>query len=204
MYLLFFKRLIDFCLSLLGFILLFPVFIIVTVCLLFSNQGKPFFFQKRPGKNEAIFSIIKFKSMNDKKDAQGNLLPYDKRITKVGAFIRKYSLDEIPQLINVIKGDMSIVGPRPLLVEYLPFYNNEQKQRHQVRPGITGWAQVNGRNTISWEQKFLLDTWYVNNLSFLLDTKIILLTVKRVIKTDGVNSSENLNMPLFTGNNTKT
>ena len=139
--------------------------------------------------------------MNDKKDAQGNLLPYEDRITKVGTFIRKYSLDEIPQLINVIKGDMSLVGPRPLLIEYLPLYNTEQKKRHLVKPGITGWAQVNGRNTIAWEQKFALDTWYVNNLSFMLDVKIILLTIKRVIKKEGVNSSENLNMPLFTGIN---
>jgi len=202
MYALFFKRLIDFCLSLVGFIILSPIFITITTYLLFSNNGKPFFFQKRPGKNEAIFSIIKFKSMNDKKDANGHFLPYDERITKVGAFIRKYSLDEIPQLLNVIMGDMSLVGPRPLLVEYLPLYTNDQKKRHLVKPGITGWAQVNGRNTISWEQKFLLDTWYVNNQSFLLDTKIILLTIKRVVKKEGVNSSENLNMPLFTGSKT--
>lgn len=138
--------------------------------------------------------------MNDKKDANGNLLSFEKRITKVGAFIRKYSLDEIPQLINVIKGDMSIVGPRPLLVEYLPLYNEEQKQRHNVRPGVTGWAQVNGRNAISWAKKFSLDVYYVKNLSLLLDIKIILLTIKKVIKKDGVNSSENLNMPAFTGN----
>lgn len=138
--------------------------------------------------------------MNDKKDIQGNLLPYDQRITKTGSFLRKYSLDEIPQLWNVIKGDMSLVGPRPLLVEYLPLYNEEQKKRHLVKPGITGWAQVNGRNAISWEQKFVLDTYYVENLSFLLDIKIIMLTIKRVLKKEGVNSSENLNMPLFTGN----
>jgi undecaprenyl phosphate N,N'-diacetylbacillosamine 1-phosphate transferase len=201
MYLLIFKRLIDFSLALIGFIALTPVFIVVTIYLLFSNNGKPFFFQKRPGKNEVIFSIIKFKSMNDKKDEHGELLPYEDRITKVGAFIRKYSLDEIPQLINVIKGDMSIVGPRPLLVEYLPLYNNQQKQRHNLKPGITGWAQVNGRNTISWDKKFELDVWYVNNISFLLDVKIILQTIKRVIKKEGVNSTENLNMPLFTGSN---
>lgn len=201
MYLFFLKRIIDFCLALIGFLVLSPIFIIITLILLISNNGKPFFFQKRPGKNEKIFSIIKFKSMNDKKDKNGELLPYDKRITKTGAFIRKYSLDEIPQLINVIKGDMSIVGPRPLLIQYLPLYNNEQKQRHKVKPGVTGWAQINGRNTISWEKKFSLDVWYVNNVSLLLDIKIILLTVKRVIKKEGVNSSENLNMPLFTGNN---
>ena len=138
--------------------------------------------------------------MNDKKDKDGNLLPYEKRITKVGAFIRKYSLDEIPQLINVIKGDMSLVGPRPLLIEYLPLYNEKQKLRHNVKPGITGWAQVNGRNAISWQKKFDLDVWYVENLSFLLDLKIFILTIKKVIKKDGVNSSENLNMPVFTGN----
>ena len=182
-----------------GFLLLLPVFLILTIYLLVSNKGKPFFFQKRPGKDEHIFAIIKFKSMNDKKDAEGNLLPYDKRITKVGGFIRKYSLDEIPQLINVIKGDMSIVGPRPLLIEYLSIYNNEQKKRHNVKPGITGWAQVNGRNAISWEQKFLLDIYYVNNVSFLLDLKILLRTVKKVIKSEDVNNTENLDMPLFTG-----
>tara|TARA_R110002050_G_scaffold296426_1_gene456400 strand:- start:48520 stop:49125 length:606 start_codon:yes stop_codon:yes gene_type:complete len=201
MYLLLFKRLIDFSLALLGFVFIFPLFLIITTCLYFSNKGKPFFLQKRPGKNEVIFSIIKFKSMNDKKDKEGNLLPFDKRITKVGAFIRKYSLDEIPQLINVIKGDMSLVGPRPLLIEYLPLYNEEQKQRHKVKPGVTGWAQINGRNTISWEKKFSLDVWYATNVSFILDFKIILLTIKKVIKTEGVNSSDNLNMPVFNGNN---
>jgi len=194
------KPLFDFCSACIGFTLLSPIFIAITIYLFFSNKGKPFFFQKRPGKNERIFSIIKFKSMNDKKDSEGNLLPFEKRITKVGAFIRKYSLDEIPQLINVIKGDMSLVGPRPLLIEYLPLYNEEQKKRHLVKPGITGWAQVNGRNAISWKEKFTLDTWYVNNQSCSLDLKILMLTVKRVIKKDGVNSSDNLNMPLFTGN----
>ncbi|APY12413.1 sugar transferase [Seonamhaeicola sp. NFXS20] len=201
MYSIFIKRLIDFFAALIGFIILSPVFIVVTIFLFFSNNGKPFFLQQRPGKNEKIFSIIKFKSMNDKVDEHGNLLSYEQRITKVGAFIRKYSLDEIPQLINVIKGDMSLVGPRPLLVEYLPLYNEEQKLRHKVKPGITGWAQVNGRNTISWQKKFALDVWYVNNISILLDLKIIFLTIKRVVKKEGVNSSENLNMPVFTGNN---
>jgi len=199
MYLLIIKSLIDFLLALLGFIILFPVFLTITIFLFFNNEGKPFFLQKRPGKNEVIFSIIKFKSMNDKKDKDGNLLPFEERITKVGAFIRKYSLDEIPQLINVIKGDMSLVGPRPLLIEYLPLYNENQKKRHNVKPGVTGWAQVNGRNTISWDKKFELDLYYVNNLSFLLDIQIILLTLKRVIKKEGVNSSDNLNMPEFKG-----
>ena len=200
MYKLVFKRLLDVVLALIGFIVMAPIFIILTGCLSISNNGQPFFFQKRPGKKERIFSIIKFKSMNDKKDNTGNLLPYEKRITKLGAFIRKYSLDEIPQLLNVIKGDMSLVGPRPLLIEYLPLYTTSQKQRHVVKPGITGWAQVNGRNAISWEQKFLLDVYYVKNQSFALDFKIIMLTLKRVIKKEGVNNSENLNMPLFTGN----
>ena len=200
MYKLVFKRLLDVVLALIGFIVMAPIFIILTGCLSISNNGQPFFFQKRPGKKERIFSIIKFKSMNDKKDNTGNLLPYEKRITKLGAFIRKYSLDEIPQLLNVIKGDMSLVGPRPLLIEYLPLYTTSQKQRHVVKPGITGWAQVNGRNAISWEQKFLLDGYYVKNQSFALDFKIIMLTLKRVIKKEGVNNSENLNMPLFTGN----
>lgn len=200
MYTLVFKRLLDVVLALIGFIVMAPIFIILTGCLSISNNGQPFFFQKRPGKKERIFSIIKFKSMNDKKDNTGNLLPYEKRITKLGAFIRKYSLDEIPQLLNVIKGDMSLVGPRPLLIEYLPLYTTSQKQRHVVKPGITGWAQVNGRNAISWEQKFLLDGYYVKNQSFALDFKIIMLTLKRVIKKEGVNNSENLNMPLFTGN----
>lgn len=196
-----FKRLLDFFLALIGFLILLPLFIVLTVYLYFSNNGKPFFFQKRPGKNERIFSIIKFKSMNDKKDNNGNLLPYEDRITKTGLFIRKYSLDEIPQLLNVIIGDMSLVGPRPLLIAYLPLYNSEQKKRHLVKPGITGWAQVNGRNAISWEQKFMLDTWYVNNLSFLVDVKILALTVKKVIIKDGVNNADNLNMPEFKGNN---
>lgn len=201
MYQNFFKRFIDFWLSLIGLIMLSPILLAITLCLLISNKGKPFFFQKRPGKNEQIFSVIKFKSMNDLKDSDGNLLPFEQRVTKVGAFIRKYSLDEIPQLINVIKGDMSIVGPRPLLVEYLPLYSEKQKKRHLVKPGITGWAQVNGRNSISWENKFNFDVWYVDNSSFNLDVKIILLTIKKVIKKDGVNNEENLNMPVFTGYN---
>lgn len=194
-----FKRVIDFTAAALGLIVLSPIFIMVTILLYISNQGKPFFFQQRPGKNEHIFTIIKFKSMNDKKDADGNLLPFEKRVTPIGSFIRKYSLDEIPQLINVLKGDMSLIGPRPLLVEYLEFYNEQQKKRHNVRPGVTGWAQVNGRNAISWEQKFEYDVWYVENCSFKLDVKIILLTIKKVFKQEGVNSQSNLNMPLFTG-----
>jgi undecaprenyl phosphate N,N'-diacetylbacillosamine 1-phosphate transferase len=199
MYLLFVKRLIDFFLSFIAFILVFPCFIIITFLLLFSNKGKPFFLQKRPGKNEKLFSIIKFKTMNDVKNKNGELLPFDQRITKVGAFIRKYSLDEIPQLINVFKGDMSLIGPRPLLIEYLPLYSEKQKQRHNVRPGITGWAQVNGRNTILWVRKFEYDIWYVENISFMLDLKILFLTIKKVIIKEGVNLSETLNMTTFSG-----
>ncbi|MEW7291828.1 sugar transferase [Aquimarina sp. 2304DJ70-9] len=199
MYTLFLKRCFDFFAALTGLILLFPVLIIVVIVLLFSNKGKPFFFQSRPGKGEKLFKIIKLKTMNDKKDEHGELLPYEHRITKMGAFVRKYSLDEIPQLFNVLKGDMSVIGPRPLLEQYLPLYKDWQRRRHNVKPGITGWAQVNGRNTISWKQKFEYDTWYVDNLSFLLDMKIIIKTIKKVVLKEGVNSQDNLNMPVFTG-----
>lgn len=199
MYKLFFKRLIDFVLGIGLFLILSPLFILVMVFLFFANRGKPFFFQHRPGKNEKVFSIIKFKTMNDKTDEDGNLLPFEKRITKVGSFVRKYSLDEIPQLLNVIIGDMSLVGPRPLLVKYLPLYNSVQKRRHEVKPGITGWAQVNGRNTISWEQKFDFDVYYVDHISFLFDLKILFLTAKKVLIKEGVNSSDTLNMEEFNG-----
>jgi lipopolysaccharide/colanic/teichoic acid biosynthesis glycosyltransferase len=195
-----FKRLIDFTLSLFCFILISPIFVLVTILLFFANGGKPFFFQLRPGKDEKIFKIIKFKTMNDKRDAGGNLLPDAERLTAVGSFVRKTSLDEIPQLLNVIKGDMSLIGPRPLLVEYLPLYNEEQKSRHEVRPGITGWAQVNGRNAISWQKKFELDTWYVNNISFALDCRIIYLTLLKVLKRDGINAENSATMEKFTGN----
>ncbi|MDY3524145.1 sugar transferase [Riemerella anatipestifer] len=200
MYRKYFKRIIDFSLALLGFIMLFPVFLIVMVLLTIANQGKPFFFQKRPGFNERIFSIIKFKTMNDKKDAQGNLLPDAERLTVVGKFVRKTSLDEIPQLLNVIKGDMSLVGPRPLLPQYLPLYNEEQKKRHNVRPGITGWAQVNGRNAISWQQKFEYDVWYVHNLSLFLDIKILFLTVKKVFVSEGISQEGQATIEPFKGN----
>jgi len=189
----------DFSIAFVSLVLFSPVFIVVFLVLTMSNHGKPFFFQKRPGKNEKPFDIIKFKTMNDKKDSQGELLPFDQRVTKLGAFIRKYSLDEIPQLFNVLKGDMSLIGPRPLLLQYLPLYNESQKQRHLLKPGITGWAQVNGRNTISWEQKFNLDIWYVHNISFLLDVKILILTLKKVIIKEGVNSQADLNMSTFMG-----
>jgi undecaprenyl phosphate N,N'-diacetylbacillosamine 1-phosphate transferase len=158
-----------------------------------------FFLQERPGKDGELFKIIKFKTMNDKTDINGDLLPFENRITKLGAVIRKYSLDEIPQLINVIKGDMSLIGPRPLLTKYLPLYSENQLRRHDLRPGITGWAQVNGRNAISWEQKFNLDIYYVTHISFFLDFKIFLLTIKKVLIKEGVNSSDNLNMAEFLG-----
>ncbi len=199
MYRSFLKRVLDFFAAGIGLLLLSPVLLTVVVILLFANKGKPFFLQTRPGKNEKLFKIIKLKSMNDKKDEKGELLPYEQRITKIGAFVRKYSLDEIPQLFNVLKGDMSLIGPRPLLVQYLPLYNQQQKRRHDVKPGITGWAQVNGRNAISWKQKFEYDVWYVDNLSLLLDIKILFKTIKKVLIKEGVNSQVNLNMPVFTG-----
>ena len=195
-----FKPFFDFIIASFGFLALSPVFIIVVVFLFFANQSKVFFVQKRPGKNGKIFSIIKFKTMNDKKDSKGNLLPDEKRLTKVGKFIRKTSLDEIPQLLNVIKGDMSLIGPRPLLLEYLDLYNDFQKRRHEVKPGITGWAQVNGRNAISWEQKFEYDVWYVDNISFLLDLKILFLTIKKVFKSEGISSADSATTEKFKGN----
>lgn len=193
------KPLLDFIGATLGFIVLLPLFLIVMVILSFLNRGKPFFLQPRPGKNEKIFSIIKFKTMNDKKDVNGKLLPPAQRLTKTGRFVRKYSLDEIPQLINVMKGDMSLIGPRPLHVRYLPLYNEVQKKRHNIKPGITGWAQVKGRNAITWEQKFEYDVWYVKNLSFLIDIKILFLTFYKVFKKEGVFSVENDIVPDFTG-----
>jgi len=201
MYRSFIKRFIDFTLSCIGVLFLSPIIGVLIILLAFANRGKPFFFQSRPGKNGKVFKIVKFKSMNDKKDQKGELLPFDQRITKTGKLIRKYSLDEIPQLFNVIKGDMSLIGPRPLLVKYLPLYNDFQKKRHDVRPGITGWAQINGRNAISWNEKFKLDVWYTENLSFKLDIKIILMTIKKVLFKEDINSGESVNMPTFTGNN---
>lgn len=200
MYTQIFKRLFDFGLALFGFFLASPVFLIVTLLLFFANQGKPFFFQIRPGRNEKLFKIIKFKTMNDRRGTDGVLLPDAVRLTRVGAFVRKTSLDEIPQLLNVIKGEMSLIGPRPLLPEYLSLYSTEQHRRHEVRPGITGWAQVNGRNAISWEQKFKLDVWYVDHLSFLLDLKIILLTIRKVIIKEGISSDTSVTMEKFRGN----
>ncbi|KAB8152158.1 lipid carrier--UDP-N-acetylgalactosaminyltransferase [Kordia sp. TARA_039_SRF] len=200
MYRHFLKRVIDFVLALIGFILLSPIFLIVLILLMINNQGKPFFFQKRPGKDEKIFQVIKFKTMNDKKGADGELLPDADRLTKVGVFVRKTSLDEIPQLLNVLKGDMSLIGPRPLLPEYLPLYNETQKKRHNVKPGITGWAQVNGRNAISWKKKFEYDVWYVENLSFLLDVKIIFKTIIKVVRSEDINTENQATTVKFTGN----
>lgn len=193
------KPIIDFLAAVIGLTLLSPIFIIVLICLLIVNNGKPFFLQKRPGKDEKIFSIIKFKTMNDKKDEHDELLPALERITKVGSFIRNYSLDEIPQLINVLKGDMSLIGPRPLLIRYLPHYNSVQKKRHDIKPGITGWAQVNGRNTINWEQKFALDIHYVENMSLLLDIKIVFLTIYKIFAKKGIYDQNNEIGSEFTG-----
>ncbi|ATA89109.1 sugar transferase [Capnocytophaga stomatis] len=175
------KRLIDFLAALFGLIILSPIFIIVMVGLFFANQGKPFFFQKRPGLNNRIFEIVKFKTMNDRKDQNGKLLPDADRLTKIGAFVRKTSLDEIPQLINVLKGDMSLIGPRPLLVKYLPYYTERERLRHTVRPGITGLAQVNGRNNVSWDDKLEMDVKYVEEISFVNDLKILLKTIENVV-----------------------
>ena len=194
------KRFLDFVIALIGLVLILPLFVLAIVGLFFANHGKPFFLQPRPGKNGKIFKIIKFKTMNDKKESEGNLLSDAKRLTKVGAFVRKTSLDEIPQLINVLKGDMSLIGPRPLLPEYLPLYNDFQKRRHEVKPGITGWAQVNGRNAINWQQKFEYDVWYVENISFLLDCKIVFLTIKKVFKREGISAENSVSAEAFKGN----
>jgi lipopolysaccharide/colanic/teichoic acid biosynthesis glycosyltransferase len=200
MYNCFFKRIFDFLVALIGLILVSPIFLIVTICLYFANQGKPFFFQLRPGKDGVIFKIIKFKTMNDRKDSIGKLLPDAERLTKIGVFVRKTSLDELPQLLNVIKGDMSLVGPRPLLPEYLPLYTEKQNRRHDVKPGITGWAQVNGRNAISWDKKFEYDVWYVGHISFFLDLKIFFLTVKKVLVREGINMVNVATTEPFKGN----
>lgn len=200
MYKTLFKRIFDFVSALLGLCLLSPLLFMVTIGLYFANQGKPFFFQLRPGKNGVVFKIIKFKTMNDRKDAYGNLLSDGERLTKIGAFVRKTSLDEIPQLLNVLKGDMSLIGPRPLLPQYLPLYNDFQQKRHDVRPGITGWAQVNGRNAISWNQKFEYDVWYVKHLSFILDVKIFFLTIKKVFVSEGINMQGQVTTEVFKGN----
>ncbi len=201
MYRNFFKRLFDLLIAIIGLIIISPIFLIITIGLYFSNEGKPFFYQKRPGLNGRVFKIIKFKTMNDKKDHNGNLLSDANRLTSIGSLVRKSSLDEIPQLINVLKGDMAIIGPRPLLVQYLSLYNERQRRRHEVRPGITGWAQVNGRNAISWEKKFELDVWYVDNLSLLTDLKIFLMTFKKVFKSEGITAQGHVTTEPFNGKN---
>ena len=194
------KRLFDFVISSLAFVLLLPVFLIILILLFFVNKGNPLFFQLRPGKNGKIFKIFNFKTMTDQIDINGVLLPDAARLTSIGKFVRKTSVDEIPQLLNVIKGEMSLIGPRPLLPEYLPLYSVEQCRRHEVKPGITGWAQVNGRNTIGWQQKFEYDVWYIENISFLLDVKILFLTIGKIFKSEGINSSTSVTMEKFTGN----
>ena len=194
-----FKRFLDFFASLLGFIFLSPLFIIVTIGLYFANLGKPFFFQTRLCKNGVIFKIIKFKTMNDKKDGNGQLLSDALRLTKIGSFVRKTSLDELPQLLNVIKGDMSLIGPRPLLPQYLALYSEFQNRRHEVKPGITGWAQVNGRNAISWDKKFELDVWYVDHISLALDIKILFKTIQKVVKSEGINAADAATIEPFDG-----
>lgn len=196
-----FKRLLDIVFAITGLLLFFPLLFFLIVGLYFTNKGRVFYFQERPGKNERLFHIIKFKSMNDKTDQQGNLLPDAQRLTPIGLIIRRTSLDEIPQLLNVLKGDMSIVGPRPLRTYYLPLYNQNQKKRHNVKPGITGWAQVNGRNAISWEEKFLYDVWYVERFNFMLDLKIIILTIKKVFVREGIAQKGQATVEAFNGNN---
>jgi len=202
MYKNFFKRLIDFVLVLSVLLVIWPIFFVIVIWLHFANKGSGVFFtQERPGKNGKVFKVIKFKSMTDEWDKEGKLLPDEQRLTKVGRFVRSTSIDELPQLLNVLKGDMALIGPRPLLVEYLPLYSEEQARRHEVRPGITGWAQCHGRNAISWQQKFEYDVWYVDHISLVLDMKILFLTIKKVFVREGISSQTSSTMELFTGNN---
>ena len=202
MYKHFFKRLIDFLIVSNVLLIIWPILLIITIWLHFVNKGTgAFFTQERPGKGGIVFRVIKFKTMTDEWDADGNLLPDADRLTNVGRFVRSTSIDELPQLINVLKGDMALIGPRPLLVQYLPLYSKEQARRHDVRPGITGWAQVNGRNAISWTKKFELDVWYVDHCSFWLDVKIIFLTIKKVFVREGISQEGQATMEFFTGNN---
>ena len=202
MYKHFFKRSIDFIIVLCVLLAIWPILLVITVWLHFANKGAgAFFLQERPGKDGRIFKVIKFKTMTDERDAEGNLLPDEQRLTNVGRFVRSTSIDELPQLLNVLKGDMALIGPRPLLPQYLPLYNKVQARRHEVRPGITGWAQCHGRNAISWTKKFELDVWYVDHCSFLLDLKIIFLTIKKVLVREGISSETSATMEAFTGNN---
>lgn len=196
------KRALDFIIVFCVLILIWPLLLLIALWLHFANKGAgALFLQERPGKDGKIFKVIKFKTMTDERDRQGNLLPDEKRITKIGKFIRSTSIDELPQLVNVLKGDMALIGPRPLLPRYLPLYNKEQARRHEVRPGITGWAQVNGRNAISWAKKFELDVWYVDHCSLSLDLKILFLTIKKVFVREGISSDTSVTMEPFTGNN---
>ena len=199
MYINFIKRFVDIVRSFLSIVLVFPICFSVFLVLLIANNWKPFFLQNRPGKNEKLFKIIKFKTMNDSKDKQGNLKSDYERLSRVGKILRMTSIDELPQLVNVLIGNMSLIGPRPLLVSYLPLYNNTQKRRHEVRPGITGWAQVNGRNSIGWEKKFELDVWYVDNISFKTDMKIVWLTVKNIFFREGINQEGQATVESFKG-----
>ena len=198
----FFKRIIDFVIVALALLFLSPFLIVVTIWLHFANKGAgAFFFQERPGKNAKIFKVIKFKTMTDERDENGKLLPDAQRLTKVGKFVRSTSIDELPQLINVLKGDMALIGPRPLLVKYLPLYSKEQARRHEVRPGITGWAQVNGRNAISWTKKFELDVWYVDHCSMMLDFKIVFTTIKKIFIREGITKEGQATTEAFNGKN---
>lgn len=198
----FFKRLIDFTIVFIVLLIIWPVLLLITLWLYFANKGSGvFFIQERPGKNGKIFKVIKYKTMTDERDNNGDLLPDADRLTKIGSFIRSTSIDELPQLINVLKGDMALVGPRPLLVKYLPLYTQEQMRRHEVRPGITGWAQCHGRNQISWTEKFKLDVWYVDNVSFITDLKVILITIKKVVFREDINSDNDATMEDFDGTN---
>ena len=202
MYKHFFKRVLDFCISLIAIIIISPILLVVTIWLHFANKGAgAFFFQERPGKDAKIFKVIKFKTMTDERDAEGNLLPDEQRLTKVGRFVRSTSIDELPQLINVLKGDMALIGPRPLLVQYLPLYSKEQMRRHEVRPGISGWAQCHGRNAISWMEKFKLDVWYVDHVSLWTDIKVIWITIMKVLKRADINEAGQATMEAFNGHN---
>ena len=202
MYKCYIKRFFDFWISMIALICISPIMLVVTIWLHFANKGAgAFFFQERPGKDAKIFKVVKFKTMTDERDADGNLLPDEKRLTKVGKFVRSTSIDELPQLINVLKGDMALIGPRPLLVQYLPLYSPEQARRHEVRPGVSGWAQCHGRNAISWTEKFKLDVWYVDHCSLWVDLQVIFITIKNVLMRKDINSATAATMEAFNGHN---
>ena len=202
MYKHFFKRVIDFTIALIVLLIIWPILLVIYIWLTIANKGAgAFFFQERPGLHGKIFKVIKFKTMTDERDTEGNLLPDAERLTKVGKFVRSTSIDELPQLINVLKGDMALIGPRPLLVQYLPLYSKEQARRHEVRPGISGWAQCHGRNAISWTEKFKLDVWYVDHCSLMTDLKVIFITIKKVLVRDGISAEGQATMEFFNGHN---